>query len=87
MSQVEVARTVAQTNEQNALEQNEAKLVRVSGTEDTLDAEAFQQQNLNYVAKLRSQNARMYLLLSTFQTEVNSTIDNFFRNAPYFQAI
>jgi len=75
MSQVEVARTVAQTNEQNALEQNEAKLVRVSGTEDALDAEAFQQQNLNYVAKLRSQNARMYLLLSTFQTEVNSTID------------
>jgi FtsZ-binding cell division protein ZapB len=39
-----------------------------------MDAESFEQDNLDYISKMRSSNARMFMVLMNFETTINSTI-------------
>lgn len=63
-----------QSNEQIQIQENQERLTRVSGAEEALESESFQEQNLDYLARMRSQNARMFMLMNTFETKMNITL-------------
>lgn len=61
--------------QEQTIQHNRDQLQVLDDTTDALDAESFHQDNLDYISKMRSQNARMFMLLSNFETNINGTIE------------
>jgi len=74
-AQLDVHRSKQHSDLQSQLVHNERQSALVSGTEDALDQEAFQQQNLEFVKVVRSQNARMSMALSKFLSDIDKQVD------------
>jgi len=73
---VQLNRTMAEVEAQSTISVNEERMQRISGTEDALEAEAFQQQNMEFVRKIRAQNARISMALSAFTQNITSILDS-----------
>lgn len=61
--------------QEQTIQHNRDQLQVLGAATDALDAESFHEDNLDYISKMRSQNARMFMLLSNFETNINGTID------------